>query len=115
MGRVFKRLGDAFETIGYHAERYADRRREDPITRNSRRASRYIVALAAIFGIFVPVLYVVQLGSIRMLWAVPISVSTIAVAASVPHARTPNRRVGRMLIALLLLILMFVAIFLLYR
>jgi hypothetical protein len=60
---------------------------------------------AGFFGIAIPVFNAVDDGDFRMLPAVPFGACAIAVAYLALGARTPNRRFGRMLLAVLLLVL----------
>ncbi|HET9140958.1 hypothetical protein [Actinophytocola sp.] len=110
MRRMFGRLGTMFEAIGYHAERYVERRGEDPV-RNSVRRSRWgLIALAGFFGILVPIMYIRLNDDPRYLLVAPLSIATIFMALVMTQARTPTRAFGRLLLTWLFLILMFVAI-----
>jgi hypothetical protein len=110
MRRWINGWGDAFETIGYHIERLNNRRGEDFATRNVRDMRVPMVILASAFGIAWPILVFTQFDDARLLLATPLSLACIAVAAVAMKARTPARKFGRMLLAFLLLVLMFVAL-----
>lgn len=105
MRRVLRSLGEKFEAIGYYAERAANRRREDFVTRQVRQMRWPVAVLAGLFGIALPIFRAINHLDARMLPAVPPAVAAIAVAYTSLGARTPNRRFGRMLVAVLLLAL----------
>src|ERR671930_535075 len=101
MRRVLRNLGNTFETIGYHVERAANRRREDFITRQVRQMRWPLAVMAGLAGVLGPIIGVFY-QNLSLLPALPPGVGAIMVAYTALDARTPNRRFGRMLIAVLL-------------
>jgi hypothetical protein len=110
MRRWAKGWGNAFETIGYYVERLNNRRGEDFVTRNVRDMRVPMIILASACGILWPIATFTQFDDPRLLPAIPLSIACISASAVAMGARTPVRKFGRMLFALLLLILMFAAI-----
>ena len=103
MRRVLKGLGNTFEKIGYHAERAAGRRREDALTHYAREMRYWVAFPAVLVGMIIPVFIAIDRQDFRMLPAIPPAVAAIITAYTALGARTPSRRFGRMLVAILLL------------